>query len=139
MKNLIVVVLTILLFTSCSKDKTAMIVNGNKGFENADVKFKGAFYPTSGITVNGNAQILFNGSSYSVLLDSFMVSSGPDLKVYLSKQDTPFEFINLGALRSNSENNYYSVTGLIDFSTYRYVLIYCQQYNHLFAIAELKP
>jgi hypothetical protein len=40
--------------------------------------------PTSGINVTGSAKI-WNGNQNEVRLENFSVSSGPDLKVYLSK------------------------------------------------------
>lgn len=124
----------------CSKDKT-----GDKGYvippsvSRGTVKYTGPFYGTTWIEVQGKAKVVLNGTAYTLLLDSFSVTEGPDLKVYLSKKDTPFEFINLGPLKSNRGNQSYILPGGVDFSVYKYALVHCQQYNHLFAIAALKP
>lgn len=123
---------------SCSKDKTANIAS-TSSIVNGTVKLTGSFMPTSGISVQGNAKIISDGNAFAVLLDSFAVTAGPDLKVYLSKKDTPFEFINLGPLKANSGNQQYAVPAVVDFSIYKYALIHCQQYDHLFAIATLNP
>ena len=139
MKNTFLIALLVIGLTSCSKDKTDPISNKGLIMENATIKFNGAFNPTTGISAQGSAKILSNGTTCILMLDNFMVSAGPDLKVYLSKKDTPFEFINLGSLRNNSGNDYYTVPGIVDFSVYKYVLIHCQQYNHLFAVASLNP
>ena len=64
------------------------------------------------------------------------MSSGPDLKVYLSKTDTPTDFISLGALGTGN-NLVYTIATPIDFTQYKYVLIHCQQQNHLFATSNL--
>jgi hypothetical protein len=48
----------------------------------------GNFMPTSGINVTGSAKIYLNGNQNEVRLENFSVSSGPDLKVYLSKRYT---------------------------------------------------
>lgn len=122
---------------SCSKDKTADIIASSTA--TGAVKLAGTFYPTAGIVVNGTVKIASSGSDFSLLLDNFQISGGPDLKVYLSKKDTPFEFINLGPLKSNSGNQTYQIPKGVDFTVHKYALIHCQQYNHLFAIAELKP
>ncbi len=137
MKSFLLIMGLALAASSCSKDKTpdsagAAVTTGTE-------KLTGMFYPTAGIAVSGNARVLSSGNTYTLILDPFLVSAGPDLKVYLSKQDTPFEFINLGALKSNNSAQSYEVPGGVDFAVHRYVLIHCQQYNHLFAIAELKP
>lgn len=140
MKNLFIPVVAGCIFISCSKDKT-----GDDGYlvppavNIGTVKKSGSFYGTAWIEVKGNAKVVLAGTMYTVLLDSFFVTAGPDLKVYLSKKDTPFEFINLGPLKSNSGSQSYVVPAGVDFDVYKYVLIHCQQYNHLFAIAELKP
>jgi hypothetical protein len=98
------------------------------------LKYQGSFNPTSGITVAGEAKIYLEGNQYQLKLDNFSISSGPDLKVYLSKSSTPTEFVNLGNLSSATV---YAIPQSIDFSQYNYVLIHCQQYNHLFAVAQL--
>jgi hypothetical protein len=74
------------------------------------------------------------------LLDSsFSSSNGPDLKVYLSKEIQPINFVNLGSLKSTNGSQLYNIPTGIDFAQYKYALIHCQQYNHLFGSAELKP
>ncbi len=102
--------------------------------QNAILKYHGLFVPTSGITVSGEAKIYQEGNYFELQLDNFNISEGPDLKVYLSKAATPTEFINLGNLTSATV---YNIPTQVDFSQYKYVLIHCQQYNHLFAVAEL--
>jgi len=102
--------------------------------QNAILKYNGLFFPTSGITVSGEAKIYQDGNQYKLQLDNFLITEGPDLKVYLSKSDTPNEFINLGNLTSATV---YNIPQQVDFSQYKYVLIHCQQYNHLFAVSEL--
>jgi hypothetical protein len=137
MKPLFFVVLSTLMLAGCSKDKTENMPVTASG--NGTTKLAGTFYPTAGIAVTGTVKIISSGSDFSLLLDSFQISGGPDLKVYLSKKDTPFEFINLGPLKSNSGKQTYDVPKGVDFAVHKYALIHCQQYNHLFAIAELKP
>ena len=46
------------------------------------------------------------------------------------------EFINLGNFKGNG-NSVYPVPSGVSVQQYPYVLIHCQQYNHLFAIAPL--
>lgn len=100
----------------------------------AVLKYYGTFEPTSGIIVSGEAKIYLEGNQYKVQLEDFTISSGPDLKVYLSKAATPTDFVNLGNLTSQTV---YSIPQSVNVAQYSYVLIHCQQYNHLFAIAEL--
>ena len=101
---------------------------------NAILKYHGTFESTSGITVLGEAKIYQEGNHYKVKLDNFSISSGPDLKVYLSKAAQPTEFVNLGNLTSQTV---YLIPLSVNVADYSHVLIHCQQYSHLYAIAKL--
>jgi len=90
------------------------------------------FSPTSGIEVAGGYAIYKKNEDYFLRLIDFTISEGPDLKVYLSKADTPQDFVNLGSL--NEDVIYQVPVNPMDFS---HVLIHCQQYNHLFATAPI--
>ena len=94
----------------------------------------GTFAPTSGISVQGKATVFLENNQYKLKLVDFSISSGPDLKVYLSKSNTPTDFVNLGNLNPATV---YSIPQNIEIKDYKFVLIHCQQYNHLFAVAEL--
>ncbi|POY41323.1 hypothetical protein C3L50_02015 [Flavobacterium alvei] len=98
------------------------------------LKSQGDFVPTSGISVAGGVKIYFEANQYKLKLENFSISDGPDLKVYLSKTSTPTEFVNLGNLNPAM---IYSIPESVIISDYKYVLINCQQYNHLFAVASL--
>lgn len=100
----------------------------------AELKYTATFMPTSGITVKGKAEIYLENAVYKIRLNNFTVSSGPDLKIYLSKAETPFEFVNLGNLTSATV---YNVPNQVKVSDYKYILIHCQQFDHLFATALL--
>ena len=77
---------------------------------------------------------------WQLRLDSFTVSNGPDLKVYLAREQQPVNFISLGSLRSTAGSQVYAVNGMPDLSAYKYALIHCEKYNHLFgwALQEMK-
>jgi hypothetical protein len=98
------------------------------------LKYQGVFMPTSGIEIAGGVKIYLDANQNKLELDKFSISSGPDLKVYLSKSNTPAEIVNLGNL---NPANVYVIPQSVDVSVYKYVLIHCQQYSHLFAFAEL--
>lgn len=96
---------------------------------------QGLFMPTSGINVTGGVKIYLENNQYKLVLENFGISNGPDLKVYLSKTSLPNDFVNLGNLTSATV---YPIPPNIALSEYKYALIHCQQYNHLFAVAQLK-
>lgn len=129
-------VVLVFCLSSCSKvgDFTKPI-DGNTSIINSVLLKSGVFAPTSGITVNGSAEVRMKPNEHYVELVNFNISSGPDLKVYLSKSNVPDGFVNLGALVSNK--NIYSIPNGLVLSEYTHVLIHCQQYNHLFSVAQL--
>jgi hypothetical protein len=134
MKKIFLVLLPFLL-ASCqeegilTKDREEFVVAPT-----AELEYYGTFIPTSGISVTGVAKVYLENGQYKVVLENFSISDGPDLKVYLSKADTPTNFVNLGNLTSQSA---YPVPVGVNVPDYSHVLIHCQQYNHLFAIAQL--
>jgi hypothetical protein len=72
-----------------------------------------------------------------LLIEGLKSTNGPDLKVFLSKEVQPINFINLGALKSVNGNQVYDITGMPDIKEYKFALIHCQAFNHLFGSAEL--
>ena len=136
MKKFIYLTPLSILLLSCevSGDLTQDIVAIAPLAQNTPSIAAGTFTPTSGIKVSGAAKIYLNGAQNEVRLENFSVSSGPDLKVYLSKTENPTDFVNLGNLTAATV---YAIPTQVKIADYKYVLIHCQQYNHLFAVAQL--
>lgn len=100
----------------------------------SSITYTGNFVGTSGHEVAGTTKVYLENTQYKISLENFSVTSGPDLKVYLSKTTTPTDFVNLGNLTTAT---LYSIPSGVDVSVYKYVLIYCQAYSVLFASAQL--
>lgn len=94
-------------------------------------------FVTYGENVSGVAKLFVKDAKYTLALENFTTNNGPDLHVYLSKEIQPINFIDLGKLKSTMGNQVYLISGTPDFKQYKYALIHCQQYNHLFGSAEL--
>lgn len=135
MKKVLYVLPILFILISCQEE--GILTRDRKKVElnpSAVLQYYGSFVPTSGISVTGEAKIYLENGQYKVVLDNFSISDGPDLKVYLSKAATPTQFVNLGNLTSQTV---YPIPQTVNVAEYSYVLIHCQQYNHLFAIALL--
>jgi hypothetical protein len=136
MKTKLLVLPLFLLLFSCevegdlTQDKTPVVINQ----PDLTLKYQGLFAPTSGINGSGIVKIFVENNQNKLVLENYTVESGPDLKVYLSKSNTPNDFVNLGNLNPST---LYSIPQSVDLKEYKFVLIHCQQYNHLFAVAEL--
>ena len=139
MKNIINFLFIVVAIVACRKDVTSAaplqeMVDTTK----AEIKYNASFMNGPYGSVTGDVKIYQDSGSYQLGLLNVMISNGPDLHVYLSKEVQPINFIDLGKLKSTSGNQVYPIAVVPDFSQYKYVLIHCQQYNHLFGSAALK-
>ena len=100
--------------------------------------YKGMFMNGPYGTVSGTVSIYEDSSGNVLALKDFKTSNGPDLHVYLSQEEQPIHFIDLGKLKSTSGDQVYNLAENVDFETYKYALIHCQQYNHLFGSTLLE-
>lgn len=134
---LIVFMATIL--AACSKhENTPGESAGEMVTATAVLKTNGSFINGPYGRVSGTANLFISDGAYQLVLDNFTSSSGPDLKVYLSKEIMPVNFVNLGSLKSFAGKQVYNVPASVNAEAYVYVLIYCKQFSHLFGSAELK-
>jgi len=139
MKYLFQLIVLVLLLVSCSKEKvTSTVTAMDVPDTTAQLKYSARFANGPYGTTSGTVKIYVKATVYTMVLDSFMVNSGPDLHVYLSKEVQPLNFLDLGVLRSNSGVQVYNINGMPDFKDFKYALIHCQQFNHLFGSAILK-
>ena len=139
MKNTLPIVVAFLVFmaTACTKSTSMTPSNDMIDTSTAVLKYQGTFQNGPYGTVSGIAAVYQTGSKLQLKLTTFNTTNGPDLKVYLSKEVQPVNFIKLGDLKSTSGNQVYDINGNPDFTQYKYALIHCEQYNHLFGSAQL--
>ena len=128
-----------IMVSSCVKENTPT----TPGTQTVDTtmaltRYMGTFMNGPYGSVRGAAKIYLLNGEFLLALENVTISNGPDLHVYLSKEPIPVNYIDLGRLQSVSGNQVYSIMGSPDFSQYRYALIHCQRYNHLFGSAELQ-
>jgi hypothetical protein len=134
MKKIILAFLLLGLTISCSNADAVATVQSENLSAQAQTLYSGILQPTSGITASGNLKIAFDKNATTLFFENASVEKGPDLKVYLSKTNTPEDFINLGAF---SLTTTYTIPENTDLTVYKYVLIHCQQYNHLYVVSQL--
>lgn len=139
MYKLIPIVFVLLVASGCVKENTpTTVVNNPVDTSMAVPGFSGTFINGPYGAVSGSARIYLQNNQHILALENFNSSNGPDLHVYISKEAQPVTYIDLGRLQSVSGNQQYPLTGTVNFSEYKYALIHCQRYNHLFGSAELK-
>jgi hypothetical protein len=131
------IILLMILF-SCSKDEnTANTPVDDPVISTGTVLAQGSLSGNMNYKVAGLAKVIEDNGVKSLRLENFSSNNGPDLKVYLAKDANAGSFINLGNLKSTSGNQNYAITGSINISEYKYILIWCQQFGVLFGSAQL--
>ncbi len=141
MKKMILFLLSATLFsTACNKSAgTANAVLDERvaaGSVVAPTTAPGMFV-SNGPSVSGTVKIYETNGKLSLALENFKTDNGPDLHVYLSQEMNPVNFIDLGKLKATSGNQVYDISGMPDFTKFKFALIHCQQFNHLFGSAQL--
>lgn len=135
--------LTLIVFAlSCNNDETVLkpAVDDTDDHFNPDAAtliLQGTIVGI-GHTATGVASIYEDESKSFILLDPFMSQSGPDLRVYLSKDIAATEYIRIGMLKSTTGTQAYPIPEGYDPLDYEYIHIWCEKYSVEFARAELK-
>ena len=126
------------LLAACRKNNTPDLVLNELPDSTAIPQAVGVFNNGPYGTVSGTAKVLLTGTRYELKLMNLSSSNGPDLRVYLSREMLPVNFIDLGALKATGGNQVYEIPGTPDLSQYKYALVHCRRYNHLFGWALLQ-
>ena len=140
MKTIITTIIASFLLISCIREDTSTEDLMEMEPENATLKYSGNFAQGPyGTNINGKAEIFEKNGTFTLVFDeNFSVSNGPDLYVYVSKEQQPLQFVSLGKLKSVNGGQTYTFTSSVNFDEYKYAVVHCQQYNHLFSYALLQ-
>jgi hypothetical protein len=136
--SLVIAAVLACVFTSCVKENTPTVPLNDSVDTTAMLKYAGNFINGPYGRVSGMARVYSKRDSLVLALENVSISNGPDLHVYLSKEVLPVNFIDLGRLQSTNGNQLYKISVSTEISGYKYALIHCKQYNHLFGSAELQ-
>ena len=107
-------------------------------------KLEGKVHQTSGrATIYKSA----DGKEYLRLSD-FTTSNGPDVHVLLARAEDKaleaeavkgdIESVELGALKGNQGDQNYDLPAAVDLNKYQAVVIYCERFHAIFAVARLE-
>ena len=100
---------------------------------------KGDFNGIGGHSGKGTAILVkSNGKYYVRLEDNFEVTNGPDLYVYLGKDNKYDPNALISQLKGNVGGQNYEVPEGVDTSQYREIWIWCKAFSVPFAKAELQ-
>jgi hypothetical protein len=139
MKSLLFLLISYAIITGCRKNGSAETVPPPPPIDSLSSKllYEGNFENGPYGTVIGHVRIYQTNGKWNLRLEDFNTNNGPDLKVYLSKEQQPLSFISLGSLKAVTGLQEYSIVGMPDLMEFKYALIHCEKYNHLFGYATL--
>lgn len=131
--------MSVVILSSCTKQNATPNIQLMESIDSLPMtSMKGDFMNGPFGTVSGKAFITISSNQKSLVLENLASSNGPDLHVYLSKEIEPINFIDLGKLKSINGTQVYSIDNNVNLKDYRFALVHCQQFNHLFGLANIQ-
>ncbi len=131
------------MLLACEPENTTPLMPGANAADalldttKATLLKRGTFIGLDGPTEGTASVYEQNGMNY-ILLHPFTSHSGPDLYVYLSKDDHAGDYIRIGKLRAVTGRQAYVIPGAPALADYHYVHIWCQAFSVDFARAEIR-
>ena len=137
MKNCFIFCL--MVFCACEPEENTPTQPINDTFDpdGATLITSGMFMGSGGYTVMGTATIYEKNGAKTLVLDPYNSSNGPDLRVYLSRDENANSALNLGLLKSTTGKQSYAIPGNPDIAEFSHVHIWCQQFSVQFGRAPL--
>lgn len=126
------------LLIACQEENATPTKPIDDGFNTTTATLiRGGMFIGVGHSVSGTAAIYEKDAKYYVVLEPFTSQNGPDLKIYLSKDQTIDSYLNLGAMKSTMGKQSYLIPDNVAIADYDHVLVWCQQFSVLFGKAEM--
>lgn len=127
------------ILTACTKQNATPTIQLMESIDSLPITgMKGNFINGPFGIVSGNAFISVINNEKKLILENLVSSNGPDLHVYLSKEMQPINFIDLGKLKSINGTQVYSIDSNVNLKDFKFALVHCQQFNHLFGSANIQ-
>lgn len=124
------------ILVSCSNNDSSSSNN------NQEVVTKYAYngnFVSSAHTTSGVTKV--SADKTQLIFETFKTDSGPNLNIYLasSLSNIKGDYIDLGDIKGVNGNYTYTVTSATDFSKYKYIVVWCVDFNVNFGYSTLAP
>ncbi len=138
MKKFLILILFSILVSCCHVEHNTPVNPASTDFDIAKATLvKKGDLMGIGHTASGVASVYVLNGKHRVVLDPYSSQNGPDLKVYLSKDEGASEYIRLGNLKSTMGVQDYAVPGGTDITQYNFIHVWCEKFTVVFAQAEV--
>jgi hypothetical protein len=94
---------------------------------------------TTAHPASGTVRVVEADGQKYLRYENFKTINGPDIYVYLAKDVTATEYIDLGKVRATEGNINYEIPEGTNLSEYPYALVWCKQFGVLFNSAKVSP
>jgi hypothetical protein len=129
--------LCLFVLASCKKDKAPATVNDPLPV--AVTTIASANFISSAHNTSGTVKIVKDAANKIFLVfENFRTDNGPDLRVWLSPNNTGNPYQELGFLKAASGNFSYELDASVNYTANNRVLIWCRQFSVLFGYAVLQ-
>jgi hypothetical protein len=127
----------ILLLSSCKKDTSPAALNDTLPAAGATIA-TGSF--TSGVHASSGSVKITKDVANKIYLvfENFKTDNGPDLRIWLSPNNSGSPYQEVGLLKAVSGNFYYPLDASHNYTVNNRVLIWCKQFSVLFGSAVLQ-
>lgn len=134
--NLLAALLSILFFiSSCAKNIPG---NAQENLPTGTVLASGSFV-SNGHPTSGTAKVIQDVSGKKhLVIENFSSDNGPDLRIWLSPNNSGSPYQEVGILKAVAGNFSYELTAAINYIANNRVLIWCEDFSVLFGHAVLQ-
>ena len=136
MRKIILVSLVLIsLLPACKKDKVTKV---NESFDSSNATLLSqACIETDAHTTSGMVKLYSKNGEKILVFEDFSTEAGPDLNVFLSSTTLTAGATDLGDLKGEKGNFYYTLDINTPTDSLNSVLIWCVQYSVLFGHSTL--
>jgi Electron transfer DM13 len=126
----------LLLFISCKKENTASVINTPLP---AGKTLASGNFISNAHSSSGTVKIIMgdNGKIF-MAFENFKTDNGPDLRIWISPDNSAGTYLEIGRLTAVSGNFSYELTASVNYTTNNHVLIWCKDFSVLFGHAILQ-
>jgi hypothetical protein len=126
------------IITSCKKENTTPAAVTEQLPVAVTVLATGSV--TSSVhTSSGTVKVVKDAANKIYLVfENFKTDNGPDLRVWLSPNNSGTPYQELGLLKAASGNFFYELDASVNYTSNNRVLIWCKQFSVLFGYAVLQ-
>lgn len=123
-------------FVSCKKENTAPVLN--TALPPGTALSSGSFV-SSAHSSSGTVKIIRNDDGKVFMaFENFKTDNGPDLRIWISPDNSAGTYVEIGPLAAVSGNFFYELTASVNYITNNHVLIWCEDFSVLFGYAVLQ-